>query len=62
VAGIVRRARDGRFQRCHLSPKALDEASQFIEHYRSFWEGNLDQFAEYLERSDSASANRGRRR
>ena len=48
-AGVVRRARDGRFQRCHLTPKALDSAGKFIEHYRSFWESSLDQLAEYLE-------------
>ena len=54
-AGIVRRERDGRFQRCHLTPKVLDDASAFIERYRSFWEGTLDQLAEYLEENDPAS-------
>jgi DNA-binding transcriptional ArsR family regulator len=48
-AGVVRRERDGRFQRCHLTPKALDTAGKFIEHYRSFWESSLDQLAEFLE-------------
>lgn len=50
-AGIVRRERDGRFQRCRLTPDALDGAAAFIEHYRSFWEGTLDQLAEYVEKS-----------
>src|ERR1043166_4465277 len=36
-AGIVRRERDGRFQRCHLTPGALDDAGKFIAHCRSFW-------------------------
>lgn len=49
-AGIVRREKDGRYQRCHLEPKALDDASAFIEHYRSYWQGTLDQLAEYLEK------------
>jgi DNA-binding transcriptional ArsR family regulator len=48
-AGVVRRQRDGRFQRCHLAPRALDGASEFIEHYRTFWNTSLDQLAEYLE-------------
>jgi DNA-binding transcriptional ArsR family regulator len=48
-AGVVGRQRDGRFQRCHLDPHALDEASSFIDHYRSFWEGTLDGLVEYLE-------------
>lgn len=48
-AGVVRRERDGRFQRCHLAPNALDGARDFVEHYRSFWESSLDQLAELLE-------------
>jgi len=57
-AGLVRRERDGRFQRCHLSPQALDGASEFIERYRSFWESSLDQLAEYLEHDPAAEAPR----
>lgn len=49
AAGLLRRERDGRFQRCHLVPGALDDAGELIERYRSFWESNLDQLAEYLE-------------
>jgi DNA-binding transcriptional ArsR family regulator len=49
-AGVVTRARDGRFQRCQLSPSGLDEASAFITHYRDFWGGTLDGLAEYLEK------------
>jgi DNA-binding transcriptional ArsR family regulator len=58
-AGIVRRERDGRFQRCHLTPEALDDANGFIEHYRSFWQSTLDQLAEYLESDDRAPLQRG---
>jgi len=49
-AGVVVRERDGRFQRCRLAPRALDEASVFVDRYRSFWDDNLDALAEYLER------------
>jgi DNA-binding transcriptional ArsR family regulator len=48
-AGLVRRERDGRFQRCHLVTASLDDASAFIEHYRSFWRASLDQLAEFVE-------------
>ena len=48
-AGVVRREKEGRFQRCRLAPEALDEASRFIEHYRGFWDDTLEQLAEYLE-------------
>jgi DNA-binding transcriptional ArsR family regulator len=63
AAGIVRRERDGRFQRCHLTPKALDDASDFIEHYRAFWQDSLDQLAEYVEENEPVAPrrkNRGR--
>src|SRR3954463_1556353 len=36
-AGLVRRERDGRFQRCHFDGRPLDDASEFIERYRPFW-------------------------
>jgi DNA-binding transcriptional ArsR family regulator len=61
-AGVVRRERDGRFQRCHLTPQALDPASQFIEHYRAFWESSLDQLAEYLEDPPTSAAPRRAKR
>ncbi|HEY4104212.1 MAG TPA: metalloregulator ArsR/SmtB family transcription factor, partial [Polyangiaceae bacterium] len=48
-AGLLRRERDGRFQRCHLTADALDEASAFIERYRAYWQTNLDQLAAFVE-------------
>jgi DNA-binding transcriptional ArsR family regulator len=49
-AGVVRRERDGRFQRCSLRADAFDVARDFIERYRPFWEGTLDQLADYVEK------------
>ena len=57
-AGVVRREREGRFQRCRLAPEGLDEVSQFIEHYRSFWSDTLEQLAEYLEGPESPAPRR----
>jgi len=48
-AGLIRRERDGRFLRCYLSSEPLDDASAFIDRYRSFWQGSLEQLAEYVE-------------
>jgi DNA-binding transcriptional ArsR family regulator len=66
-AGVVRRQRDGRFQRCYLTPQALDSAGKFIEHYRPFWENSLAQLAEFLEGGSpspppSRAKKRGKRR
>lgn len=55
-AGVVRRQRDGRFQRCYLTPQALDNAGKFIEHYRPFWENSLEQLAEFLEDNEPTAA------
>jgi len=51
-AGLVRRERDGRMQRCHLDARPLEAAGEFVEHYRIFWESTLDQLAQYLEEED----------
>jgi DNA-binding transcriptional ArsR family regulator len=48
-AGLIRRERDGRMLRCHLQPRPLEDASQFLERYRGFWEDRLDRLAEYVE-------------
>jgi len=50
-AGLLRRERDGRFQRCELTPEGLDSANEFIEHHRWFWRDTLDQLAAHLEGS-----------
>ena len=48
-AGLVRRARDGRISRCELDAEPMREASEWVENYRQFWEGQLDSLARYLE-------------
>jgi DNA-binding transcriptional ArsR family regulator len=48
-AGIVRREREGRFRRCSLVPDSFDDARDFIDRQRAFWEGTLDGLAELVE-------------
>ncbi len=48
-AGLLTRERDGRARRCHLVPEPLKEAAEWVEKYQRFWEGQLDQLAQYLE-------------
>ena len=47
-AGIVSRTRDGRINRCRYDGTRMREASDWIASYRTFWQGQLDRFAEYL--------------
>ena len=57
-AGLLARARDGRVHRCHLEPQAMREAADWIEHYRRFWEAQLDSLARYLEETDPETSKR----
>jgi DNA-binding transcriptional ArsR family regulator len=48
-AGLVRTTRDGRVSRCGLDAAPLEEAANWVERYRKFWEGQLDSLSHYLE-------------
>ena len=48
-AGLVRRERDGRVSRCGLDAGPMKDASDWVERYRRFWEGQLDQLVKYFE-------------
>jgi DNA-binding transcriptional ArsR family regulator len=60
-AGLVSRQKDGRVHRCRLRAEPMKDASAWIEHYRQFWEAQLDSLARYLENSASAKAIRSNR-
>jgi DNA-binding transcriptional ArsR family regulator len=49
-AGLVKRRRNGRVHSLALEAKPMREAQAWIERYRKFWEGNLDQFEKYLDK------------
>ena len=49
-AGLVKRRRDGRVHSLTLEAKPMQEAQAWINRYRQFWEGNLDQFEKYLDK------------
>jgi len=49
-AGLVKRRRKGRAHWLALEAKPMQEAQAWIDRYRKFWEGNLDQFEKYLDK------------
>lgn len=66
-AGLVRRERDGRLSRCELDAEPMREAADWVERYRTFWEGQLESLSRYLERrspdeEDKAPTNEERQR
>lgn len=48
-AKLVRRTREGRISHCRLDAAVMRGAADWVERYRSFWEGQLDQLARYIE-------------
>src|SRR4051812_17836833 len=54
-AGLISRRRNGRLHHLQLEAKAMQEAAQWIEEYRKFWEGALDSLANYLEKTNQTS-------
>ncbi len=49
-AGLVRRERDGWYQRCHVDTEPMDDAAAFIAKYRPFWTATLEQLAAHVEK------------
>ena len=47
-AGLITRGREAQWRPCKLEAKPLQEASQWIEDYRQFWEQRLDRLERYL--------------
>jgi DNA-binding transcriptional ArsR family regulator len=50
-AGLVARSKNGRVHRCRLEAAPMKSAAAWIEHYRQFWETQLDSLQRYLENS-----------
>ncbi len=48
TAGLIRRRRNGRIHRLNLDAAPMQEAQQWIEEYRKFWEESFDRLGEYL--------------
>lgn len=68
--GLVARVVDGRVHRCQLTALALQDADQWLDGYRDFWQGALESLAHYAEhqpqpqrasRATGASATRKKR-
>jgi len=47
-AGLLSREVEGRTHRFHLNLKPLEEAEQWIDRHRRFWEGTLDRLGKLL--------------
>ncbi|NQV81797.1 MAG: winged helix-turn-helix transcriptional regulator [Alphaproteobacteria bacterium] len=47
-AGLIARSRSAQRRPCHLEAKPLQEALNWIDGYRQFWDGSFDHLDDYL--------------
>jgi DNA-binding transcriptional ArsR family regulator len=47
-AGLITRGRDAQLRPSHLEGAALQEAAEWLERYRRFWQGSFDRLDERL--------------
>jgi DNA-binding transcriptional ArsR family regulator len=47
-AGLITRGRDAQWRPCRLKAAPLEDAADWLERYRQFWEGSLDRLDEHL--------------
>jgi len=52
-AGLIRRRRSGRVHQLKLEAAPMQQAQQWIEEYRKFWEDSFDRLDEYLKELQS---------
>ena len=47
-AGLISRSRDAQYRPCHLDGAPLKDVSNWVEHYREFFEESFDRLDDYL--------------
>ncbi len=47
-AGLITRGRSAQWRPCRLEAAPLKEATDWLEHYRRFWEQSFDRLDDYL--------------
>jgi DNA-binding transcriptional ArsR family regulator len=48
-AGLIARGREAQWRPCRLAADPLKDVSEWVQHYRQFWEQSLDRLDEYLQ-------------
>lgn len=58
-AGLLVRQVDGRMHRMRLQPDGLKTASEWVDHYRRFWDSQLDRLSAFLQVATDRSEKTG---
>ncbi len=59
-AGLIARGRAAQWRPCRLKAGPLREVSDWLEHYRRFWEASFDRLDDYLREVQSVDPARTR--
>jgi len=60
-AGLITRRRKAQWRPCRIEAGPLKDATQWLEHYRRFWDESLDRLDEYLDELQSGEKKDGDR-
>ncbi len=60
-AGLIVRSREAQWRPCKLEARPLKGASDWLEHYRIFWEQSLDRLEGYINELQGKEKRRGRK-
>jgi DNA-binding transcriptional ArsR family regulator len=61
-AGLIARSRAAQWRPCRLEASPLKDATDWLEHYRRFWEQSLDRLGDYLRELQTKDKKRGRKK
>ena len=61
-AGLIARGREAQWRPCRLEAAPLKDVSDWLEHYRQFWEQSLDRLEDYLREIQTKEKKRGRKK
>ncbi len=60
-AGLIKRGREAQWRPCRLEAAPLQQAADWLEFYRQFWEQSFDRLEEYLQRVQSEQKKKPRK-
>ena len=61
-AGLVTQARQAQWRPCQLRAAPLKDISDWLSHYRAFWEANFDRLEVYLQEMQAKEKANARKR
>jgi len=60
ASGLVRSEKIGRVRTCHIEPRALRTAEQWVHERRTIWERRLDRLGEFLAEQEAEAEQKPR--